>query len=321
MASIVTGLLAALVATNQPSAVSNLGREKTGAKIELANPNHPVEQEYLRLLLADQSADDETDRWMAENERLAAAGAGDSAATLRLRMKQRFDPVEKSYREFLERHPKHVQGRLAFGSFLNDLGREEEAAAQYLLARDLDPKNPAPWNNLANFYGHNSPVTNAFLCYEKAIELDPREPVYFQNFATTVYLFRRDATNHYRISEQQVFDKAMGLYRSALALATNDFKLATDLAQTYYGIEPPRVRDALQAWNDAMKLAADDTEREGVRLHLARWHRTAGDKDSARRELALITNAAFATMKGNILRSLDRPARGTNAPPSVAPKL
>jgi tetratricopeptide (TPR) repeat protein len=315
MASMLTGLLAALVATNQPSAVSNLVRETTGAKIEITNPNDPVEQEYFRLILADQSAQDETDRWMLENERLAAAGAGDSAATLRLRMRQRFEPVEKSYRDFLERNPKHVKGRLAFGSFLNDLGREDEAATQYLLARDLDPRNPAPWNNLANFYGHNSPVTNAFICYEKAIELDPTEPVYFQNFATTVYLFRRDATNHYRITEQQVFDKAMGLYRRALALATNDFKLATDLAQTYYGINPPRVRDALQAWNDALKLASDDDERQGVHLHLARWHRTAGDTNAARRELELITSPAFAPMKANILKSLDKKAGGTNAPP------
>ncbi len=317
MASIVTGLLAALVATNQPSAVSDFVHERTGAKIEITSPNDPVEQEYLRLLLADQSADEETDRWMAENDRLAATGAGDSAVTLRLRLKQRFEPVEKSYRDFLERHPKHVKGRLAFGSFLNDLGREDEAAAQYLAARDLDPKNPAPWNNLANYYGHSSPVTNAFVCYEKAIELDPGEPVYFQNFATTVYLFRRDATNHYGISEQQVFDKAMSLYRRALALATNDFKLATDLAQTYYGINPPRVRDALQAWNDAMKLASDDAERQGVRLHLARWHRTAGDVESARRELNQISDPSFTTMKGNILKSLEKKNPGTNAGPQT----
>ena len=312
MASLVTGLLAALVATNQPSAVNPLAREKTGAKMETAAPNNPVEQEYFRLLLADQSADEETDRWMLENDRLAAAGAGDSAATLRLRMKQRFEPVEKSYRDFLERNPKHVKGHLAFGSFLNDLGREDEAAAHYLVARDLDPKNPAAWNNLAIYYGHNSPVTNAFLCYEKAIELDPLEPNYYQDFATTVYLFRRDATNHYRISEQQVFDKAMGLYRRALTLSSNDFKVATDLAQTYYGINPPRVRDALQAWDEALKLAGDDAERQGVRLHLARWHRTAGDVEAARRELNQISDPAFATMKGNILKSLEKKNPGTN---------
>jgi tetratricopeptide (TPR) repeat protein len=317
MASIVTGLLAAFIATNLLSAADHTAREKTGAKTELTATNDLVEQEYVRLLLADQSADEETDRWMLENDRLAAAGAGDSAVTLRLRMKQRFEPVEKAYREFLQRNPKHVKGHLAFGSFLNDLGREDEAAAHYLVARDLDPKNPAAWNNLAIYYGHNSPVTNAFLCYEKAIELDPSEPNYYQDFATTVYLFRRDATNHYRITEQQVFDKSLALYQRALTLSSNDFKVATDLAQTYYGINPPRVRDALQAWEETLKLAANDVERQGVRLHLARWHRTAGDADAARRELNQVTDPTFTTMKGNILRSLEKKFPGTNAAPQT----
>jgi tetratricopeptide (TPR) repeat protein len=313
VASLLAGLLGALVATNPPSAVSNLVHERTGAKIEVVDPNDPVEREYRRLLMLDQSAQDEVERWMADNNKLAAAGAGDSGTTLRLRMRQRFEPVEKAYKEFLERNPKHVNARIAFGSFLGEIGREHEAAEQYLKAREIDPKNPAPWNNLANYYGHNSPVTNAFACYEKAIELDQKESVYLQNFATTVYLFRRDATNYYKISEQQVFDKAMALYRQALALSPGDFKLATDLAQTYYGIEPPRVQDALQAWTDALKLAGDDSEREGVRLHLARWHRTAGNIDAARSELNLVTNQVFSTMKMNILKSLEKKAAATNS--------
>jgi tetratricopeptide (TPR) repeat protein len=312
-----SGLLAVLIATNQPSALSNLVREKTGARIEISDPNDPVEREYQRLLALDQSAQDDVERWLADNEKLAAAGVGDSDATFRLRMRQRFEPVEKAYQEFVERNPRHAKGRLAFGSFLGDIGREHEAAEQYIKAREIDPTNPAPWNNLANYYGHTSPVTNAFACYEKAIELNPKEPVYYQNFATTVYLFRRDATNYYKLSEQEVFDKAMSLYRQALALDPTDFRVATDLAQTYYGIKPARVKDALQAWNDALKLARDDAEREGVRLHLARWHRTAGDAASARRELNLVTNAVFAGTKGNILKGLEKAeAATTNVSPA-----
>jgi tetratricopeptide (TPR) repeat protein len=212
------------------------------------------------------------------------------------------------------RNPKHFKGHMAYGSFLGDIGREDDGAQEYLKAREIDPKDPAPWNNLANYYGHVSPVTNAFACYEKAIELNPKEPIYFQNFATTVYLFRRDATNFYRISEQQVFDKAMGLYRKALALDPEDFSLASDLAQTYYGIQPPRAKDAFQAWNDAMKIARDDMEREGVRIHLARWHRTVGDVEAAKRELSLVTNQMYVAVKGSILKSLEkRKSTETNA--------
>ena len=305
-----------LVATNQPSAVSNLVYEKSGAKIEAADPNDPAEREYLRLLELDNSAQADAARWIKDNETLAGTGAGDSAASLRLRIRHRLEPVEKAYQDFLERHPRHFKAHLAYGSFVNDLGREDEAAKHYLIAREIDPKDPAPWNNLANYYGHNSPVTNAFACYEKAIELNPREPVYLQNFATTVYLFRQDATNYFQISEQQVFDKAMVLYRRALAVDPENFPLATDLAQTYYGIRPPRLKDAFQAWNDALKIAGDDEEREGVHVHLARWHRTAGDFEAVRRELNQVTNRLYTVAKDRILKSLEQRAPiSTNALP------
>jgi tetratricopeptide (TPR) repeat protein len=306
VASFLSGLLGALVATNQPAAVSNLVLEKTGAKIEIADPNDPVEREYLGLLELDNSAQIEAERWLADNEKLAAAGAGDAEATLRLRVRQRFESVEKAYKDFLRRNPKHFKAHMAYGSFLGDIGREDDGAQEYIQAREIDPKNPAPWNNLANYYGHVSPVTNAFACYEKAIELNPNEPIYFQNFATTVYLFRKDATNYYNISVQQVFDKAMGLYRKALALDPNNFPLATDLAQTYYGIQPPRPKDAFQAWNDALKIARDDLEREGIHIHLARWHRTTGDLEAAKRELNLVTNATYTVVKRNILKNLEK---------------
>ncbi len=315
MASLLSGLLGLLVATNQSSAASNLVYEKTGARLEVSDPNDPVERDYQRVLALDDAAQTEVERWLADDEKLNAAGAGLSGASLRARIRQRLEPVEQEYRAFLTRQPKHARGRIAFGSFLGEIGREDEAAEQYLQAREIDPKNTAAWNNLANYYGHNGPATNAFACYEKAIELNPKEPIYFQNFATTVYLFRQDATNYFRIPEQQVFDKAMHLYRQALALDPENFPIATDLAQTYYGIEPPRVKDAFAAWHAAMKLARNAEERDGVRIHLARWHRTAGDFEAVRRELEPVTNVVFRVAKERILKSLE-PVAGPQAAPA-----
>jgi len=320
VADLLSGLLGVLVATNQASAASNLLHQTTGAKVEVIDRSDPVEREYLRLLELDNAAQAEVDRWLTDKNKLTDAGAGIDQATVRARIQQRFEPVEKAYQEFLARHPKHVNGRIAYGSFLGDIGREDEAAEQYVKARETDPKNPAPWNNLANFYGHNGPVTNAFACYEKAIELNPKEPVYRQNFATTVYLFRWDATNYFKITEQQVFDKAMESYRQALALDPGNFPLATDLAQTYYGIQPPRVKDAFEAWNTALRLAHDDIEREGVRLHLARWYRTARDFDAARRELNLVTNQLYSSQRRTILKSLESSeGAATNGPAIQSP--
>lgn len=314
MSNLLIGLLGALLATNQPAAVSNLLLMKTGMAVGIADANDPVEKEYQKLLELDDAAQEEVDKWIQENQAFAAQGAGLSQAALNVKIEQRFEPVRKTYEDFIRRHPKHSRALLAYGSFLGDIGDEEEAKEQWEKARGLDASNPAVWNNLANYYGHRGPITNAFIYYTKAIELSPNEPVYYQNFATTVFLFRKDAREFYNIEEQQVFDRALELYRKALSLDPNNFPLATDLAQTYYGIKPPRYEEAMKAWNYALKIANDEIEREGVYVHLARNQLHSGQLDEARKNLDSVTNDTYKVLKERLTRNLEKKSKETNAP-------
>jgi tetratricopeptide (TPR) repeat protein len=318
VADLISGLIGVLMATNQTIAASNFVAQQTGVKVPVVNTNDPVARDYLRLLQMDNAAQAEIEQWIQDNDKFAAKDAAVDEGAFRAKVRARLEPVDKAYQDFLERNPRHVEARVAYASFLNDTSREDLAKVQLDKAREIDPLQPAVWNNLANYYGHNGPVTNAFACYEKAITLNSNASVYHQNLATTVYLFRRDATNYYGINEQQVFDKAMALYQKALSLDPDNFPLATDIAQTYYGIKPPRVKEAMDAWNYAMKVARDDIEREGVRLHLARWRNTAGEFDVARKELSLVTNAMYSTTRSNILRTIERKEHGTNGEPVEA---
>ncbi len=304
MSDLLVGLVSAVLATNQPLAVSNLVQQHTGVSIAIVNPNDPMEQELKKLMAEDDAASTEVDKWIRDDSNFYNEGAGESKADLRKRILDRFAIVRKDYEDFLRRYPDFARGRLAYGSFLNDLGEEDAAAAQYEIAAKLDPKNPAVWNNLANYYGEFSPVTNAFVDYAKAIELDPIEPVYYQNFGNTVFLFRKDAREYYNIDEQQVFDKALALYREAMKLAPDNFPLATDYAQSYYGIKPMRTNDALVAWTNTLAIARDDLEREGIYLHLARVKISIGRYDEARAHLDAVTNSALADMQKRLLRSL-----------------
>lgn len=262
----------------------------------------PVEAEYRRLLEMDDAAQTEIDAWIREAD---AQGASADGPALQARINGRIEAVDAAYRAFLERQPGHVSGRIAFGSFLSDTGREAEARVQLEKALELDPNNAVIHNNLAGIYGHRGPVTNAFVHYEKAIALEPNESLYHHNFATTVFLFRKDVREHYGIDdEQRVFDKALGLYRKALELDPDNFILASDLAQTYYGIRPPRHDDALAAWRHAHGLAGDDLEREGILLHLARIQVQAGRFDEARSNLTRVTNSNYGVVRERILRTL-----------------
>jgi len=308
------GLVGALVATNQPLAVSNLIQQHAGISVTIVNPSDPAEQELHKMMVEDQAALDEVDKWIGDNNAFAAQGAGEPREALNRRIRARFEPVRKGYEDLLGRYPDFARGHLAYGSFLNDIGEEAAARGQYEQAVKLDPKNPAAWNQLANYCGEHGSITNAFMDYAKAIELNPAEPVYYQNLATTVYLFRKDARAFYGISEEQVFDKALALYRQAMQLDPQNFLFSADYAETYYGIRPLRTNDALAAWTNALQIARDDNERQGVDIHLARIKMAAGRFAEARTHLSHVTNAAFADTRHRLERSLaERENAATNS--------
>jgi tetratricopeptide (TPR) repeat protein len=307
------GLVSAVLATNQPLAVSNLLQQHAGVSVAMINPNNPAEQELQKLMTEDDAATAEVDKWIRDDSSFAAAGAGVPKEELRKRILDRFASVRKDYEDFVSRYPDFARGRLAYGSFLNDSGDEDAAVAQYEMAAKLDPKNPAAWNNMANYYGEHGPLTNAFVDYAKAIELNPAEPIYYQNFATTVYLYRRDAREFFGITEQQVFDKALALYQQAMKLDPDNFPLATDYAQSYYGIKPLRTNDALVAWTNTLAIARDEVEREGVYVHLARIKTSIGRFDEARAQLEAVTNAAYIDLKNRLEHNIiEREHTATN---------
>lgn len=278
-----------------------------------------IEKEYQKLMEDDDAAQAEVDQWIQDNDKFATQGAGISQQEMKRKIRARFEPIKQAYEDFLKRHPNHAKARIAYGSFLGDLNDEDGSQEQLEKALEFETNNPAVYNNLANIYGHHGPVKKAFEFYTKAIELNPNESVYYHNFGTTVFLFRRDVEEYYGINEQQVFDKALVLYSNAMRLDPTNFPLASDIAQTYYGIKPTRVEDALTAWTNALRLASDELEREGVYVHFARIKLHAGRFDEARAHLNAITNEHYAALKQRLTKNiveLEAAAKATNSPPS-----
>ncbi len=295
-----------------------IAKKGTNAPPVQPDPNDPVEKEYKKILDDDDAAQAEVDKWIRDNEKFAGQGAGVPPAELKRRIEERFRPVQLAYAKFVKQHPDHARARLAYGSFLGDMEDEEGAEEQFEKAVQLDPTNPAPYNNLANIYTHHGPIKKAFEYYAKAIELNASEPVYYHNFGTAVFLFRKDAREYYNIDEQQVFNKALELYSHALKLDPDNFPLASDVAQTYYGIKPMRIDDALRAWTNTLAIAHDEIEREGVYIHFARLNLIGKRFDLAWASVNRVTNEMYADLKNRLVRNIEtqeKEAMDTNAPP------
>ncbi len=333
MSNVLVGALTVLLSTNPPAALTNLVLEKTGLSALSVNTNDPVARELEALMEEDDRAQEEIDRWIEEADPTDDPAAALAGVTLRGRIHQRIEPLKARYQRFLEAHPTNAMAHLAYGSFLNEFGEEGLAIEQWEKARQLDPSNPAAFNNLANSYAHVGPVEKSFPLYEEAIRLNPREPIYLHNFGTLVFLFRRDATNYFQCDEQAVFQRAFDLYRRAIALDPLNFQLAADVAQTYYGWHLPAVTNrtearaaelglattALQAWTNALALAPSEVEREGVHLHFARWNIRLGRFDEARTNLASVTNEMHLTVRDRLDRTLEEREEAVRKAPSLEP--
>jgi len=278
-----------------------------------------TERDYEELLRLEQSAEQEMEALADRADEAKRRNDAPLASELERKMDLRSGGVRDAYKSFLLKHPKHSAARIAFGNFLFQNGEEEEAVKQWERAAKIDPKNPDSWNNLAHYYQHRGPVKKAFRNYTKAIKLNPREPVFLRNLASSVYVFRRDAMEYYGITEREVFNKAIQLYRQALELDPKNFELATELAESFYLIKPLLTIEALQAWNYALDVAENDFQREGVYLHMARVEMNSGMFEEARKHLDAVTNALHNTVKGPLARTLqNKVAQASGTPQSSA---
>lgn len=312
MSDVLAGALSLLLATNKTAVLSTALVERAGIALPAGATNDPVEAEFQAILRLDDQVGEEVERWLD-----ALPDGTEVSAELKARIDDRQGEVRKRYTAFLQKNPGHARAVIAYGSFLGDIGDEFAMVDQWEKARAMDPSNPAVWNNLAGHYAHRGPIEKAFPYFEKAIELKPTEAQYWHSLGTVTYLFRRDAEKYYGLDEQGVFRKAFEFYAKATALRPLDFKLASDVAQTWYGVKPAPAPDeagrkraelaviesGLGAWTNVLRLATLDEEREGVRLHLARWQIKAGRWAEARTHLDAVTNATHSVVKARLERS------------------
>lgn len=286
-------------------------------------PPSPVTDEFRELLQSDETALQQVDQLIANNEAFTKQGAGLPESTMIVKIRSLADPVMAAYESFLARHPQHVRGHLAFASFLSEFGVTVRARSHLDKALALAPDDPVTLNNVANYHGEHGPPEKAFELLERAMRLKPEESTYYRNTAGIILLHRKEAQQHFRLADEPaVFRYVLDLYQKAHTRKPDDFLLASDLAQTHYQLDPFPYKDAVAAWEKAFALAPSRIEKEGVMIHLARIHTQAANYDEARRNLNSITVPKLLPTKRRLLAGLPSKMKAVNfSAPKKSPSL
>jgi tetratricopeptide (TPR) repeat protein len=249
--------------------------------------------EYLKLLTEDNDA-------MRACERLARSNTSLAQAALRARLRR----VEAEYRQFVAANPRHASAMTAFGGLLYDTGRVDEALQWWWRAVSVDSSCAKAYNDLATHYGHEGGAAQALRLYDKAIQLEPANPMYRFNWATTCVLFRNDAKAVYGWTPQEIFRQSLEQFRQARNLAPNDPSFATAYAETFYMVPEADWHQAQAAWEFCLRQPITESTRQNVYAHLARVSIHLENFDQARAWLGRIDSDKLLSIRKALERKL-----------------
>ena len=210
--------------------------------------------------------------------------------------------LEHGYRSFLKHHPEHVPGMIAFGGFLFDQRREDEAVVWWKKAVATNPRAAYAYNNLAVHYGHEGHANEALVFYQLAFELQPREPMFRLNWATTCSMYRNNSAEVYGWDTNEIFTRSLEQFRIARDLRPDDYAYASAYAETFYLMTSPDWAEAYDAWAFCLGQELPLDERQRVFGHLARVCMRLQRYDEARSWLQRIDEEGLSGLKNILLR-------------------
>lgn len=270
----------------------------------------------LKARVAD--ANEDVYRWLREMPALEENPEEEPNHMLSLRIDHRFKIVCEAMAEFRRNHPGATAVEAIEAPFRAEIVRLLELVRQLEVTRHEQPESAEPWSELAHQLLHTGRVTEAFECFEKSLALLPLEASYYADFGTSLLIYRVDAAAHYKLTEQAVFDKALRMYRRGMSLEPENFRHAVALAETYYLVTPTRLVEGQTAWEHALSLAGNESERNEAMVHLARYAINRGHPNLAKVYLEQVKEQRWTVPKLAMLRRITDSEK-TPSPAPVVP--
>tara|TARA_B110000438_G_scaffold460_1_gene489 strand:+ start:21 stop:1181 length:1161 start_codon:yes stop_codon:yes gene_type:complete len=219
---------------------------------------------------------------------------------------RRAQQILSAYESYLEDNPRDVNGLILYGKFLRRMGQPRHATGLFLEADKIDPRLAVVKQNIANYLVEEGRLADALPFLLKAVELEPKEPVYHHQLGTFLFLFKEDLLS-LGIASVQTNDRSMHeAFRSASKLAPDNFEYKLRYAQSFFDISDPVWDKALGVWQDLRNQARDRpvSEQEYLALGEARAMTQLGMGKEAVTILKTITSPSLRATRESLIKEL-----------------
>lgn len=221
-------------------------------------------------------------------------------------LERRFQGLVHQYDAFIQENADFPVGYVAYGRLLERIGQDKAARVMYMKANQLDPNIPLVKNQLGNYLTGDGDFAQALPYYLAAIELAPEEPLYHYQLGNLLHEFR-DGFLEEEIFTRTVLDKMMlEAFGEAAKLAPTQTAFTYRHAEAFYDLEPPRWKEALEAWARLEKNATTAVETQTIYLHQANIAFLRGNLKSARGLLEKVTEPILNRNKTELEQKLEK---------------
>ncbi len=254
-----------------------------------------VDRAYYRL-----RADGEALLLDAKN--LLSESSPEDGRKVMARLREQQAELLVKYDTFVATHPEHVDGLVAHADLLAQSGDRAKSLDQLETAARLAGNRVELWRELVDRSIHFGEVQRAFPACESALKLAPDDLGLLRTFANSIFVYRRDAMEHYHMDEAEAFDRALKLLKRAVDLYPQNMDIALDFAGSFYSIKPTRHVEAIAAWDHVRKISTSEFDRQNATLHIARFLIRVGERQKAGVLLAEVTLPEHSIHKGRVSR-------------------
>lgn len=209
--------------------------------------------------------------------------------------------VIKSYDILIQKNPEFALAYGGYGMLLSKVSMNKEAVVMLLKANKLDPELDEVKNKIAVLLAEDGKPVDALPWVTAAIQLAPEKPLYHFQLGQLLAAGRSDFLKTGQFTDAKLDQAVVDAFKRAAELSPTDFAVNYRYGKAYYELSAPRWEEALPVWEKVETVAANDTQRQLVRLQRANVLMKLARPAEARPFIDSVISAQLITEKQTLL--------------------